>query len=179
MNLKFPALLIIGLIIFISGCTISPMPPVCGDNVCDVQGGEKNPDSLYYCPDDCGAAEDCGNGICDEDETADSCPEDCQASGYCGDGTCDENENNETCPDDCGVQPVCGNGVCEEGEDLYSCEADCGTSRDKTVYAWPNKSEARPFERIYLGGGAYFEGGVEKLVIDSGAGFTQEYACNN
>ena len=53
MNSKFLVVLAVFLIVFISGCTINPIPPICGDATCDIQGGEKNPDNQYYCPADC------------------------------------------------------------------------------------------------------------------------------
>jgi len=42
--------------------------------------------------------DNCGNGICDSDETIYSCSEDC---GYCGDGICSNGEGEYFCPQDC------------------------------------------------------------------------------
>ena len=70
---------------------------------------------------DCVPSE-CGNGICEEDESKCNCPEDCPED-VCGDGCCTGVEDCETCPIDC--PPICGDGVCECGEDCNSCLPDC------------------------------------------------------
>jgi hypothetical protein len=44
--------------------------------------------------------DDCGNGLCERDETSFSCPQDCNLT-------------------------FCGNGVCEFGESCLNCSADC------------------------------------------------------
>jgi hypothetical protein len=87
----------------------------CGDGVCDGDETETN------CPQDCGVTE-CGDGVCDGDETETNCPQDCGVT-ECGDGVCGDDENPYTCPQDCEVL-TCGNGVCEAGEET-SCLQDC------------------------------------------------------
>ncbi len=62
----------------------------------------------------------CGDGLCQDDETATSCPQDCQGSGPCGDGICQQGEA-EICLEDC-----CGDGYCEEVE-ATMCPQDCGS----------------------------------------------------
>jgi acid phosphatase type 7 len=44
----------------------------------------------------------CGNAVCDADETCQNCEGDC-GSCACGDGTCADSELCGTCPEDCGV----------------------------------------------------------------------------
>jgi uncharacterized repeat protein (TIGR02543 family) len=46
----------------------------------------------------------CGNGVCDEDENANSCPSDCPA--VCGDGYCTHSESTDSCAADCGSTVV-------------------------------------------------------------------------
>jgi hypothetical protein len=90
---------------------------VCGDSVCDRDGGE----SFLVCAADCPSA--CGDGYCNPaKETAVSCPADCKT--VCGDGRCDPpSETAATCPKDCAV---CGNGKCEPpSETVASCPKDC------------------------------------------------------
>lgn len=65
------------------------------------------------------SSDSCGNGTCDEGETAESCPADCN---LCGNGTCDQGESRTSCPADC---DQCGNGTCDDGESKGNCEADC------------------------------------------------------
>ena len=68
----------------------------------------------------------CGDGQCDQGETANNCPQDCAGGGPggCGDGVCDQFEQ-FTCPQDCeGGNSDCGNGVCDQFEQ-FSCPQDC------------------------------------------------------
>lgn len=91
-------------------------------------------------------ANPCGNGACDNGETAASCPADCDedsdtgadtdtdagtdtdidtdATGSCGDGTCDADETAASCPADCATD-TCGNGTCDGDETAESCPDDC------------------------------------------------------
>jgi hypothetical protein len=90
---------------------------ICGDNVCDSANGE----NAANCLDDC--APQCGNGVCEANETPGSCAPDCVST--CGDGLC--NEAATACPFDCtGVFGSCGDGFCTEGE-MVTCRADCPT----------------------------------------------------
>ena len=45
---------------------------------------------------------ECGDGICEGDETHENCPEDCASTNYCGNGACDTGETMNNCPRDCG-----------------------------------------------------------------------------
>ncbi len=79
----------------------------CGDGICDPAAGE----SLILCGADCGpfAGAQCGNAVCDADESGLTCPSDCAADQFfspvnaalCGNGTCDPTESGLTCPTDC------------------------------------------------------------------------------
>jgi hypothetical protein len=102
------------------------------------------------CPGD--APPECGDGLCNGDETYETCPQDCLAPGECaedevidcsGDGDCcpaawigDGFEDCEdqafgcdlTCYDNDGgdcVDPFCGDGTCDPDEDYISCPDDC------------------------------------------------------
>lgn len=117
---------------------------VCGDQACDLGGGE----SPWTCPSDC--KDFCGNGACEPGENPGNCKADC--CGKCGDGkclagacaennatcpadctlpcgnkTCEKGENPQSCPEDCKFK-ACGNAVCEGGEDPASCPGDCGST---------------------------------------------------
>lgn len=64
------------------------------------------PEDLAEEPED-----NCGDGICDPDESFFDCPEDCEEEGpVCGDGLCLQDEDYMTCPEDCPspvpVEPV-------------------------------------------------------------------------
>lgn len=55
--------------------------------------------------------DNCGDGVCDPDESFFDCPEDCEEEGpVCGDGLCLQDEDYMTCPEDCPspmpVEPV-------------------------------------------------------------------------
>ena len=67
-------------IVFTFLCLISPKSlsangSVCGDGFCDIVV-----ESPLNCPEDCG---DCGDGICEGQETDLSCPADCPAPPSC------------------------------------------------------------------------------------------------
>ena len=71
---------------------------------------------------------ECGDGICDADEDAQSCPGDCdtQTTGPCGDGVCGDDESAQSCPEDCAAtQDSCGDGACSDEENPQSCPEDC------------------------------------------------------
>lgn len=84
-------------------------------------------------------ASQCGDGICDTNESCTSCPSDCQLScvsninplAYCygcqatSDAYCYVYEIGS-----CSAPPAmeqCGDGICGVGEDCYSCNLDCGS----------------------------------------------------
>lgn len=72
--------------LFAGGCS-TPVPregAVCGDGVC-TSGRE----SIAACPEDC-ELRDCGNGVCDPSEGAQTCPDDCAPClGLTSEGCCD------------------------------------------------------------------------------------------
>lgn len=90
--------------IFLSGCTENP---ICGDEIC--QFGEDNPNSSFYCTQDCGTQPYCGDQICsfeeDDSNSTTYCPKDCETQPYCGDGICnfEIDENKDTCEEDCKI----------------------------------------------------------------------------
>lgn len=97
---------------------LCPAPPECGDGVCN--GDE----TTASCPGDCGT--ECGDGVCNGDESYLTCLADCPAP-VCGDGVCEWDETFETCPVDC-PEFYCGDGVCggaADGETCDSCPDDC------------------------------------------------------
>ncbi len=75
---------------------------------------------------------ECGDNVCDKDESCESCEKDCGScttNGWCGDGTCDSDESCKSCEKDCKRCPVteaCGDGTCDSDESCSSCEKDCG-----------------------------------------------------
>lgn len=87
--------------------------PRCGDGLCSDE------ESAESCYEDCGA---CGDGICSAlaGETSESCAADCPA--VCGDGLCTHHEDGASCYEDCGA---CGHELCEGPEDHLSCALDC------------------------------------------------------
>ncbi|MFT3696958.1 MAG: hypothetical protein QM831_27700 [Kofleriaceae bacterium] len=79
----------------------------------------------------------CGDGVCEGDETVDSCAADC---ARCGDLVCSEGEDHTSCPvdckagcdgpiEDCGATS-CGDEVCGDGETLDNCPQDCWVCGD-------------------------------------------------
>lgn len=70
----------------------------------------------------------CGDGYCEDGETALSCPADCRTGAVCGDGVCNGSENRASCATDCPIDPFCGDGVCNGAENLANCAEDCGAS---------------------------------------------------
>ncbi|NDJ77194.1 MAG: SH3 domain-containing protein [Chloroflexi bacterium] len=87
------------------------MANCCGNDLCETDLGE----DLITCSQDCGpwSGSDCGNGVCDPDESGLSCPADCAA-----DDTFDSYN-----PD------LCGNGVCDPTESALNCASDCAAPR--------------------------------------------------
>ncbi len=73
----------------------------------------------------------CGDGKCDEGETAASCAKDCGKTGpVCGNESCEEGETPSTCPQDCKPAAKCGNEKCEAGESYTTCPTDCQCKAD-------------------------------------------------
>ena len=68
---------------------------------------------------------ECGDKVCEGDETVTNCPKDC---AKCGDNICSSTENLTTCPKDCSV---CGDNQCTGSETVSSCPNDCSTCGDK------------------------------------------------
>jgi sulfatase modifying factor 1 len=87
----------------------------CGNGICEDQ------ENALTCPADC--PDMCGDGLCTGDEDVLSCPGECP--DVCGDGICTGDEDTTNCASDCGSD--CGDGVCNGGEGTTSCPADCGT----------------------------------------------------
>ena len=96
----------------------------CPAHECDVQH------DCFACEFDAGplCPSPCGNGHCEDGESAEGCPVDC---GPCGDGVCGHHEVGPaggTCPADC--LAACGNGQCEGGESPQFCLVDCSGCGD-------------------------------------------------
>lgn len=69
---------------------------------------------------------ECGDNICNGDETPISCPSDCgPVQAVCGNAVCETGETVDSCPADCGLMPACGNGMCDTDETALTCPADC------------------------------------------------------
>lgn len=103
-------------------------PQNCGDGVCQPE------ESCVNCPEDCGACPDqCGDGVCQLTETCETCEADCGPCFWCGDGYCAPDEDCDSCPEDCGACPIlCGDGVCMQllGENCANCPQDCECGGD-------------------------------------------------
>jgi len=105
-----------------SGCNCpGDAAPQCGDGVC-------NGDETYEtCDADCSAPGECGEGFVLDCADLDCCPED-----WVGDGFCDGTDQQYGCDllcydndgDDC-VEPECGDGACNGDETFDTCPADC------------------------------------------------------
>ncbi len=71
----------------------------------------------------------CGNGTCQNGETAQSCPADCTTTSCNNNGTCDAGEDHGSCPNDCSAdeQPPTGSdswvcrGSFRGGKAYFSC----------------------------------------------------------
>jgi hypothetical protein len=79
----------------------------CNDGVCNTACGE----SCSNCESDCGTcvdvpAPECGNSDCEAGESNTTCPQDCPAADICGDYICDPGEPS-TCPQDCYIADNC------------------------------------------------------------------------
>lgn len=75
-----------------------------------------------------GSTTTCGNGKCEDGESAQTCPSDCKAPSSCGNGKCEPGESAQTCPKDCKAPSTCGNGKCETTESAQTCPKDCAIS---------------------------------------------------
>ena len=113
------------------GCTSGSRSAVCGNGVCE------EPESALQCDRDCGAGRVCGNGLCETGETAATCETDCFGFvAICGNGICEGTETATTCAADCVLKSAkCGNGACETGETFESCASDCSDPLNVTG-AW-------------------------------------------
>lgn len=65
-----------------------------------------------------GTTQECGNGLCEAGESAQSCPQDCGSS--CGNGQCESGENDLNCPSDCGGGAVGMGDPCNASTDCDS-----------------------------------------------------------
>ena len=109
------------------------------------------------------AAAECGNSVCEADETIESCLEDCgdasvESNEVCGDGICGvEEESSESCEADCGSLQYfgcidfCGDGGCQQDscqgregcpcfETFENCPEDC-TALPTDLEGQPGESE--------------------------------------
>jgi len=77
-----------------------------------------------------GTGPECGDGTCDNGESACSCPDDCP--GSCGDGCCHPAESCASCPQDCLIG--CGDRCCAAGEESSTCPNDCATLADIALF---------------------------------------------
>ena len=69
---------------------------------------------------------ECGDGICNGDETTMNCYSDCPVTAMCGDGLCNGVETSVNCLGDCPTgSPVCGDGLCQKPEGPVACPVDC------------------------------------------------------
>jgi len=72
------------------------------------------------------AAPECGDGVCNGNETTDTCYGDCPLVALCGDGACNGTENTSNCLKDCPTgSPICGDGLCQKPEGPLACPVDC------------------------------------------------------
>ncbi|MDC0670933.1 FG-GAP-like repeat-containing protein [Nannocystis radixulma] len=99
-------------------------PDDCGP--CDNDGACEPPENAQNCPNDCDYDGYCGDDFCTSPpETEENCPDDCLPEptdgGECGNGVCDDNETPTSCPEDCAV---CGDDICSAGEE-QTCPEDC------------------------------------------------------
>ena len=114
-------------------CQTAPIPTLCqgcGDDVCNVAGGENS----ITCPFDCGTS--CGDGACNGDEAPINCESDC---GKCGNQVCDSDESTETCCVDCGCSES-GTTCVEEVtvvETRYTCLFADGDVCDEAIELSP------------------------------------------
>lgn len=53
----------------------------------------------------------------------------------CGDGICNLDETCSNCPTDCGTCIECGDNICSKGETCTNCPADCGTCNSNAEIA--------------------------------------------
>lgn len=107
----------------------------CGNNICEAD------ESCITCAEDCTCNTSCGDGICDATgETSTSCPTDCKA--VCGNHVCEPSagESASTCSTDC-ASGICGNSVCNINETSISCPTDCkGICGNNVCEAGENKN---------------------------------------
>jgi hypothetical protein len=88
----------------------------CGDGACN------DSETAVNCSADC--ADSCGDTYCTGSENASTCPGDCSAS--CGDTYCTHTETCSSCVGDCGACAVCGNGTTEGDEVCDDGPEACG-----------------------------------------------------
>lgn len=79
----------------------------------------------------------CGNGVCDNGETAATCAADCVAVSGCGDGTCNNGENATSCPLDCNTKVAsmlsCVKTTCPTEYAACSTDAACMTAANAAM----------------------------------------------
>ncbi len=105
-----------------SGCSGQGTGGCWCDNVCE-KAGDCCPDKVAVCGSN--NTPTCGNGQCEQGETAQSCPKDCQKpQPVCGDGVCaaTAGETEKTCPKDCATSTK----PCAKKSDCADAEVCCG-----------------------------------------------------
>lgn len=131
-SVRFKLPLIFFFLALVAGLVVSTpvlaAKPQCGNNICE--GNESK-----TCPSDCNAPVDvCGDLVCGPTESSESCPTDCGPVDVCGDMVCGPSESYATCPADCDPPPPvpCNNdGVCNAGEDCNGCNDCAGVVKGK------------------------------------------------
>jgi hypothetical protein len=160
----------------LADCWMTCPGDLCGDGHCNVGGGENVctcpedcstecgdgfcycfegccPEDCLSCEMDCGAcdsfgcaADHCGNGVCDCEETTSDCPADCPGGGPrlgdCG-APCETSENcmeglscfARICWEDCICEGHCGEEPGEPGGGCQTCQTDteCGCPNGSCV----------------------------------------------
>jgi hypothetical protein len=132
-----------GALVNATGCACEqPIPVICGDGLCDTDGGE----DCYNCSADCNSKLTgnpskqfcCGDTVGCEDPRCTENAFDCGSPSCCGDFTCGPNETACNCEFDCGTPESyetpgvdCFDGYDNDCDGLDDClDPDCCTALD-------------------------------------------------